>query len=185
MGSTSGGVNLPKELVPHTGINIQKYEGKERSYSDLLKPKNFSSSKTFNSRYGHKDQMRPSCPRVKVEVNLIAKLPTKVMINKENKVTGAIRSKWVSVPYDYMPNYWKECSLQGHDKETYWNVHLKLFGSTHKEKHVQTKDINQGLNNTQNKADGGNKNNKQQRLQRRSKYKQDKYGHIVGEVDQD
>lgn len=40
-----------------------------------------------------KNQTRPSCVRVKVEVDLIAKLPLMVRINEENDIIGEIKSK--------------------------------------------------------------------------------------------
>ncbi|KAF3661437.1 hypothetical protein FXO37_12930 [Capsicum annuum] len=42
-----------------------------------------------------RNQTRPSCATVNVEVDLIANLPQRVRINKDNEVTGAINSKWI------------------------------------------------------------------------------------------
>ncbi|KAF3669654.1 hypothetical protein FXO37_08919 [Capsicum annuum] len=94
----------------------------------LAETQNYSKSPADARKFGTtaKENLRPSCARVKVEVDLIGKLPYRVRINEENEVTGDIKSKWISIQYDYMPKYCKECSLQGHDKASYWNVHTKL-----------------------------------------------------------
>lgn len=65
-----------------------------------------------------KNQTRPSCARVEVEVDLVAKLPHRVKINEEDDVVGDIKFKWIQIQYDYMPQYGKECSLKGHDDST-------------------------------------------------------------------
>lgn len=66
-----------------------------------------------------RNQTRPSCSKVKVEVDLIAKLPQRVRINEENNVTREIKSKWIQIQYDYIPKYYKECCLQGYDESSY------------------------------------------------------------------
>ncbi|KAF3673522.1 hypothetical protein FXO38_05599 [Capsicum annuum] len=42
-----------------------------------------------------KNQTRPSCSKVKIEVDLMEKLPERVKINEENNVTGEIKPKWI------------------------------------------------------------------------------------------
>ncbi|KAH0665616.1 hypothetical protein KY285_026822 [Solanum tuberosum] len=42
-----------------------------------------------------KNQTRPSCARIKVEVDLTAKLPQRVRITEEDDHTGAIKYKWI------------------------------------------------------------------------------------------
>lgn len=37
-----------------------------------------------------------------------------------------------------MPKYCKECWLQGHDENTYWNVHPKLMNENNKEENLET-----------------------------------------------
>ncbi|KAF3653375.1 putative phospholipid hydroperoxide glutathione peroxidase [Capsicum annuum] len=74
-----------------------------------------------------RNQTRPSCARVKVEVNLVAKLSHRVKINEENDTTGEIKSKWTQIQYDYMPKYCKECCQQGYDEESWWNIHPKIY----------------------------------------------------------
>lgn len=51
--------------------------------------------KSLTVEMATKNQTRPSCTRVKVEVYLVANLPKKVRINKEDDVTGEIKFKWV------------------------------------------------------------------------------------------
>lgn len=53
----------------------------------------------------------PSCERVKVEVDLVAKLLYKVKINEENEVNAKIKSKWIHIQYDHKLKYCKECCL--------------------------------------------------------------------------
>lgn len=74
-----------------------------------------------------KNQTKPSCAKIKIEVDLIAKLLERVMINEEDDVTGGIKSKWIQTQYDYMPKYCRKCCLQGHDKDGHWNVHPELL----------------------------------------------------------
>ncbi|KAH0651903.1 hypothetical protein KY284_031815 [Solanum tuberosum] len=74
-----------------------------------------------------KNQTRPSCARVKIEVDLIAKLPQRVRINEEDDIIGEVKSKWIKVQYDYIPKYCKECCLQGHDEHNCWTIHPELY----------------------------------------------------------
>ncbi|KAK4728571.1 hypothetical protein R3W88_021559 [Solanum pinnatisectum] len=74
-----------------------------------------------------KNQTRPSCTRVKVEVDLTAKLPQRVKIIEEDDSTGHVKYKWIQVQYDHMPKYCKECSLQGHDEHNCWTIHPELY----------------------------------------------------------
>lgn len=74
-----------------------------------------------------KNQTRPSCARVKLEVDLTAKLPKRVKINEEDDITGHIEYKWIKVQYDYIPKYSKECCLQGNDEYGCWTIHPELY----------------------------------------------------------
>lgn len=65
-----------------------------------------------------KNQTRPNCAKVKVEVDLTAKLPQRVRITEENDNTGETRYKWIKVQYDYMSKYCKKYFLQGRDENT-------------------------------------------------------------------
>ncbi|KAF3655827.1 hypothetical protein FXO38_14505 [Capsicum annuum] len=44
-----------------------------------------------------KNYTGPSCAHVKVEVDLVAKLPHRVKINEEDEVSGEIKSKWIKI----------------------------------------------------------------------------------------
>ncbi|KAF3663272.1 hypothetical protein FXO37_12058 [Capsicum annuum] len=74
-----------------------------------------------------KNHTRPNCARVKIEVDLVAKLPHRIKINEKGDVTGNIKSKWIKIQYDHKPKYCKECGLQGYDEETCWDIHPELF----------------------------------------------------------
>lgn len=62
------------------------------------------------------NKTRPSCARVKVLVDLLTELPKKVRMDIENESTGEIRTEWVMIQYDFLPQYCKECRLQGYDE---------------------------------------------------------------------
>ncbi|KAF3643141.1 hypothetical protein FXO38_19147 [Capsicum annuum] len=74
-----------------------------------------------------KNNTRPSCVRIKIEVDLLAKLPNRVKINEEDDISGKIKSKWIKIQYDHNPKYCKECCLQGHDEASYWNIHSEMY----------------------------------------------------------
>lgn len=44
-----------------------------------------------------KIQTRLSFAKVKVEVDLVAKLPQRIRINKEDDITGETKSKWIKI----------------------------------------------------------------------------------------
>ncbi|KAF3681066.1 hypothetical protein FXO37_03065 [Capsicum annuum] len=88
-----------------------------------------------------KNQMRPSFACVKVEVDLVANLPTRVQINEEDDVTGEIKFKWIHIHYDYKPKYCKTYCLQGHDKISCWNMHPELMEKEDEEKNKDDKEM--------------------------------------------
>ncbi|XP_059302334.1 uncharacterized protein LOC132054308 [Lycium ferocissimum] len=47
------------------------------------------------------NKTRPSCARVKVEVNLLSELPKRINIGMKKKSTGEIVDKWIKINYDY------------------------------------------------------------------------------------
>ncbi|KAG5584613.1 hypothetical protein H5410_045047 [Solanum commersonii] len=69
-----------------------------------------------------KNQTRPSCAKVKIQVDLTAKLPQRVRINEEDDIIGDIKHKWIKVQYDYMPKYW-------HDETNCSTIHSELYES--------------------------------------------------------
>lgn len=80
------------------------------------------------------NKTRPSCVRVKVQVDLLAELPKRVHMGIEDEITGAIRTEWVRIQYDYIPKYCMECKLQGQNKEECWILHPELLEETVKDK---------------------------------------------------
>lgn len=59
------------------------------------------------------NKTRPSS-KVKVLVDLMAKLPEHVRMDIEDEKPGAIRTVKVQIQYDYLPKYCMEYKLQGH-----------------------------------------------------------------------
>ncbi|XP_060210442.1 uncharacterized protein LOC132637359 [Lycium barbarum] len=66
---------------------------------------------------------RPSCARVKVEVDLLKELPKRIHISCIDEETGEVKAKWQKIQYDYLPKYCTQCKLQGHDLQDCWVVH--------------------------------------------------------------
>lgn len=52
-----------------------------------------------------KNQTRPRCARVKVEVDLLKELPKRIQINHSEEESGEVKSKWQEIQYDYLPKY--------------------------------------------------------------------------------
>lgn len=48
-----------------------------------------------------RNQTRPICAMMKVEVDLVAKLPQRVKINEENDIIGEVKSLWIQILYNY------------------------------------------------------------------------------------
>ncbi|KAH0706081.1 hypothetical protein KY285_010613 [Solanum tuberosum] len=130
-----------------------------------------------------RNQTRPSCAKVKVEVDLVAKLPQRVKINEEDDIIGEIKSKWIKIQYDHMPMYCSECCLQGHDENNCWNIHPELHEG---DKQEQRTESGEGANATQRKILASGKvegiSQNYQWLTRKRKFKKDRYGHVIGEI---
>ncbi|KAK4338785.1 hypothetical protein RND71_040247 [Anisodus tanguticus] len=61
-----------------------------------------------------RNKTRPSCAKVKVEIDLLKVHPKRIQIHV---VKGEeIMSKWFTTRYDYLPNYCKTCKLKGHNE---------------------------------------------------------------------
>nr|XP_016459131.1 PREDICTED: uncharacterized protein LOC107782715 [Nicotiana tabacum] len=94
------------------------------------------------------NKTRPSCARVKVLVDLLTDLPKKVRMDIENETTRGVRTEWVTINYDYLPKYCKECKLQGHDMIDCWRIHPDLMGNKNAEQqteHVIAKNIDKAI----------------------------------------
>lgn len=65
------------------------------------------------------NKTRPSFARVKVEVDLLSNLLKRVDVGIKKKL-GDVVGKWITIKYDYLPKYYKNCKLQGHrEKECF------------------------------------------------------------------
>ncbi|KAH0713421.1 hypothetical protein KY289_009380 [Solanum tuberosum] len=71
-----------------------------------------------------KNQTRPSCARVKVEVDLLKEFPKRINIGI--KSNGVVQEKWIKIKYDYMPKYCKTYMIQGHDEQQCYVEHPEL-----------------------------------------------------------
>ncbi|XP_055825039.1 uncharacterized protein LOC129893512 [Solanum dulcamara] len=130
------------------------------------------------------NKTRPSCARIKVEVDLLATLPKRINIAEEDE-SGIIKSKWVRINYDYLPKYCKHCRLQGHEEKECRILNPEL--AKHSREDLQKENIEDTTIETQNKEVSQGKRGwyntgKQEWTQRRRKYKKDKSGIIIGEV---
>ncbi|KAG5618380.1 hypothetical protein H5410_018204 [Solanum commersonii] len=133
-----------------------------------------------------KNQTRPNCARIKVEVDLTAKLPQRVRITEKDDHTGAIKYKWIKVQYDYMPKYCKECCLQGHDEHSCWVLNPELYDTKSNDKKGDRTITKTRTNGepyrvlTSGKVIGKRQHKQEWMVRKRNKYKGDKYGHIKG-----
>uniref|UniRef100_M1DKD4 Uncharacterized protein n=1 Tax=Solanum tuberosum TaxID=4113 RepID=M1DKD4_SOLTU len=74
-----------------------------------------------------KNQSRPSCAGVKVEVNLLSDFPKRIKIGVRKHSTGDVVEKWIRIKYDYVPKYCTTCKLQGHDEKACYILHPELY----------------------------------------------------------
>lgn len=72
------------------------------------------------------NKIRPSCVRVKVEVDLMGEFPSRINVGMRKK-SGEIVEKWVTIKYDYVPKYCKTCKLQGHNEKECFVNHPELY----------------------------------------------------------
>ncbi|KAG5606966.1 hypothetical protein H5410_028458 [Solanum commersonii] len=72
------------------------------------------------------NKTRPSCARVKVEVDMLKELPKRINVGIKKK-TGEVISKWIQIKYDYLPKYCCTCKLQGHNEDDCYMLHPELF----------------------------------------------------------
>ncbi|WMV20831.1 hypothetical protein MTR67_014216 [Solanum verrucosum] len=73
-----------------------------------------------------KNQTRPSCARVKVEVDLLGEFPKRINIGVR-KQSGEVVEKWIRIKYDYVPKYCVTCRLQGHNEQECYALHPELY----------------------------------------------------------
>lgn len=60
-----------------------------------------------------RNQTKPTCAMVKVEVDLLSEFPKHIKIGIK-KVNGEVDEKLVKIKYDYAPKYYRTCMIQGH-----------------------------------------------------------------------
>ncbi|WMV20196.1 hypothetical protein MTR67_013581 [Solanum verrucosum] len=58
-----------------------------------------------------KNQTRPSCARVKVEVDLLREFPHKIIVGVRKR-TREVVEKNIQIKYDYLPKYCKNCKIR-------------------------------------------------------------------------
>lgn len=63
------------------------------------------------------NRTRTSCARIKVLVDLKEDFPKSVIMNIVNGTRRESRNEVVHIQYDYVPKYYNECKMQGHDKD--------------------------------------------------------------------
>ncbi|XP_060216757.1 uncharacterized protein LOC132644199 [Lycium barbarum] len=73
-----------------------------------------------------KNKIRPSCAKVKVEIDLLANHPKRIKIVEEDDIIGEIKSKWIKIQYDYLPKYCRHCKLEGHGEIECRALNLEL-----------------------------------------------------------
>jgi len=79
------------------------------------------------------NKTRPSCARVKVQVDLLFDFPKFVEVEVRNDDTKESRVEKVNIPYDMLLKYCKHCKVQGHEEEEYRVLHPKLRKNSNKE----------------------------------------------------
>ncbi|WMV47242.1 hypothetical protein MTR67_040627 [Solanum verrucosum] len=76
------------------------------------------------------NKTRPSCARVKVQVDLLGELPTMVELEITDPIKNTSRVEKVRVIYDMLPKYCKKCRLQSHNEEECRILHPELRKKT-------------------------------------------------------
>ncbi|KAK4733469.1 hypothetical protein R3W88_007730 [Solanum pinnatisectum] len=72
------------------------------------------------------NKTKPSCARVKVEVDLMGDFPNRINVGVRKR-TGEVVEKWISIKYDYLPKYCNTCKLQGHNEKECFIIHPELY----------------------------------------------------------
>ncbi|WMV10025.1 hypothetical protein MTR67_003410 [Solanum verrucosum] len=83
-----------------------------------------------------KNQTRPSCAHVKVEVDLLSEFPKRISIGMRQP-NKDMQEKWIKIKYDYMPKYCTTCMIQGHDEQQCYVNHPDLHPARQKEKTME------------------------------------------------
>lgn len=72
------------------------------------------------------NRTRPSCAKVKVQVDLLAEFPKFVEMEIVNSNTKESTVEKVKIQYDFMPKYCQKCKLQGHEEQECRVLHPEL-----------------------------------------------------------
>ncbi|KAF3634444.1 hypothetical protein FXO37_26490 [Capsicum annuum] len=84
------------------------------------------------------NKTRPSCARVKVQLDWLAEKPEFVHMEMEDSNSQENKIMKVKIQYDELPSYCKRYKLQRHSKEYYRVLHLKLKERNDKHDHGAT-----------------------------------------------
>jgi len=98
-----------------------------------------------------KNQTRPSCARVKVEVDLLREFPKRIKIGMRMQNKEVVE-KWINIKYDYVPKYCQTCMIQGHNEEQCYVVHPELYPYKEKSLQEEGKKINDNLSKEEGKG---------------------------------
>ncbi|KAG5605619.1 hypothetical protein H5410_027111 [Solanum commersonii] len=104
-------------------------------------PPNFFSAvgKPLQVDMATKNKTRPSCARVKVEVDLLGDFPKRIKIVIKNE-DGEVQDKWIQIKYDYLPKYCTTCSIQGHDEDQCYVKNPELYKKRSKDRGKEDKE---------------------------------------------
>lgn len=83
-----------------------------------------------------RNHTRPSCSRVKVEVDLLSEFPKKISVGLR-KQSGEICDKWVRIKYDHVPKYCTNCKIQRHNKKECYIIHHELYQKRNEENKLE------------------------------------------------
>lgn len=73
-----------------------------------------------------KNKTRPSCARVKVEVDLLGEFSKRIKIGIKQD-GEEVPEKWVQIKYDYLLRYYQIYLIQGHNEEQCYVKNSELF----------------------------------------------------------
>lgn len=132
---------------------------------------------------------RPSCAKVKVEVNLLSYFPQRIKIVEDEDESGPEEYKWIKIRYDYMLKYCKTCKKQGHKEAECWVIipELRKFEDQGNHKVKEKELVRTATASTKVLLSGkvlgkliANPTRQEWMQVRRSKYQRDNRGHIIG-----
>jgi len=72
------------------------------------------------------NKTRPSCARVKVQVDLMSEFPRFIEMDIMNEDTKVSRIEKLKIQYDFLPKYCTHCKVQGHVEEDCKHLHPEL-----------------------------------------------------------